>query len=184
MNFFQQFKVYRFSIAWTRVLTKTNEVNQAGIDYYNKLINGLLAKGIQPMVTMYHWDLPQYLQDLGGWTNPIMVKHFEIYADLLYKSYGDRVNEWITFNEPATFCDLGYSWGVHAPEISTDRKIGGYLCSHHILLAHAAAYRIYKEKYFATQNGKIGICLNTGYKFPAENVTQETVDKALEFDVS
>jgi beta-glucosidase/6-phospho-beta-glucosidase/beta-galactosidase len=133
----------------------------------------------------YHWDLPQYLQDLGGWTNPIIVKYFEIYSELLFKSYGDRVKEWITFNEPATFCDLGYSWASHAPHIWTDRKIGGYLCSHHILLAHASAYQIYKEKYFDSQQGKVGICLNAGFKFPAnDSVTQETVDKAIDFDVS
>ncbi|KAG5671235.1 hypothetical protein PVAND_001444 [Polypedilum vanderplanki] len=176
------FKTYRFSIAWPRVLTKTNQVNQAGIDYYSKLIDRLKEEEIKPMVTMYHWDLPQYLQDLGGWTNPAIVKYFEHYADTLYKHFGDRVKEWITFNEPATFCDGGYSWGWHAPEIRTEKQIGGYLCSHHILLAHGAAYHLYKNKYFADQQGKVGICLNTGYSFPAnENVTDEHVDRAMHF---
>jgi beta-glucosidase/6-phospho-beta-glucosidase/beta-galactosidase len=167
------------------VLTINNEVNEAGIAYYNNLINALAAKGIESMITIYHWDLPQYLQDLGGWTNPAMVKYFEFYADLLYKSFGDRVKEWITFNEPATFCDLGYGSGGHAPQIETDLDIGAYLCSHHILLAHAAAYRLYKARYFEEQQGMVGICLNAGYSFPAnENVTMETVDRAIEFFVS
>ncbi|KAG5671236.1 hypothetical protein PVAND_001445 [Polypedilum vanderplanki] len=176
------FKVYRFSIAWTRMLTKTNQVNQKGIDYYNKLIDRLKEEGIEPMVTIYHWDLPQYLQDLGGWTNPRIVKYFEIFADLAFKSFGDRVKEWITFNEPSVFCDEGYGWASHAPEIRTDKNIGNYLCTHHVLLAHASAYRMYKEKYFPSQQGKVGICLNSGFNYPYNStVTQETVDKAVNF---
>ncbi|KAG5671228.1 hypothetical protein PVAND_001437 [Polypedilum vanderplanki] len=163
------FEVYRFSIAWTRILTKANQVNQKGIDYYNKVIDGLLDVGIQPLVTMYHWDLPQYLQDLGGWTNPAIVKYFEVYADTLFASFGDRVEEWITFNEPKTFCNGGYGEGWDAPEIKT---------------AHANVYHLYKNKYFTKQQGKVGICLDTTFSFPAnENVTDELVDKAMHFSL-
>ncbi|KAG5671230.1 hypothetical protein PVAND_001439 [Polypedilum vanderplanki] len=173
------FKVYRFSIAWTRMLTKSNQVNQKGIDYYNKLIDRLKEEGIEPMLSL---DLPQYLQDLGGWTNPRIVKYFEIFADLAFKSFGDRVKEWITFNEPSVFCDEGYGWALHAPEIRTDKNIGNYLCTHHCLLAHASAYRMYKEKIFPSQQGKVGICLNSGFNYPYNStVTQETVDKAVNF---
>ncbi|KAG5671234.1 hypothetical protein PVAND_001443 [Polypedilum vanderplanki] len=178
------FEVYRFSIAWTRILTKANQVNQKGIDYYNKVIDGLLDVGIQPLVTMYHWDLPQYLQDLGGWTNPAIVKYFEVYADTLFASFGDRVEEWITFNEPKTFCNGGYGEGWDAPEIKTVGNIGSYLCSHHVLLAHANVYHLYKNKYFTKQQGKVGICLDTTFSFPAnENVTDELVDKAMHFSL-
>ncbi|CAG2068515.1 unnamed protein product, partial [Timema podura] len=88
------FHFYRFSIAWSRVLPKgdTSYINQDGIDYYNNLINGLLADNIQPMVTMYHWDLPQALQNVGGWVNDTMIDYFEQYARLLFTTYGDRVS--------------------------------------------------------------------------------------------
>lgn len=130
----------------------------------------------------YHWELPQYLQNLGGWTNPLIVKYFGAYAELLFKTYGDRVKDWITFNEP--LCHSCYSTGTHAPHVVTDQNIGGYLCSHHTLLSHAAAYHIYKNKYFDAQQGRIGICLYADFNYPAnENVTQETVDKAILFDV-
>ncbi|XP_070507611.1 myrosinase 1-like [Chironomus tepperi] len=174
--------MYRFSIAWTRVLTKDQQVNQKGIDYYNTLINDLLAEGIEPMVTLYHWDLPQYLQDIGGWMNYEVIKYYEVYADLVFKSFGDRVKIFITFNEPSVFCDQGYSYVDHAPHIWTYDSIGGILCSHHVLISHARAYKLYKEKYFPTQQGKVGICLNTGFSYRGNgSVTMDTVDRSLQF---
>ena len=82
--------MYRFSIAWTRVLTRDLQPNQKGIDYYSTLINDLIAAGIEPMITLYHWDLPQYLQDIGGWMNSEIIKYYEIYADLVFNRYSDR----------------------------------------------------------------------------------------------
>jgi beta-glucosidase/6-phospho-beta-glucosidase/beta-galactosidase len=137
------------------------------------------------MITIYHWDLPQWLQDIGGWTNPEIIKYYVFYADLLFKTYGDKVKTWITFNEPGVFCDLGYSYGSHAPHIATYKNIGGHLCSHHVLLAHAETYHMYREKYHSQQKGQVAININCSFMFGKnENVTQETTDKAIEFMVS
>lgn len=153
-----------------------------GIAYYNTLINRLLEEGIEPLVTMYHWDLPQYIQDLGGWTNPMVADYFRVYADVLFQHFGDRVKRWITLNEPSVFCNEGYGNGGMAPGIRSS-GVGDYLCAHHALLANAAAYRLYKEKYFATQGGEVGICLNTGFSYPAdESVDPFYTEKAQQFD--
>jgi beta-glucosidase/6-phospho-beta-glucosidase/beta-galactosidase len=131
-------------------------VNQAGIAYYNNLINELLANGIQPMVTMFHWDLPQPLQDLGGWTNPILANYFEDYARVLYTNFGDRVKWWNTINEPKAVAS-GYSVPFrHAPNILTPGH-GQYLAIHTILLSHARAYRLYEREFKDKQGGKLSI---------------------------
>ncbi|XP_049765561.1 myrosinase 1-like isoform X3 [Schistocerca cancellata] len=146
--------VYRFSISWARILPTgdLDVINQPGIDYYNNLINELLANGIQPMVTMYHWDLPQALQYIGGWPNPILADYFVEYARLLFDEFGDRVRWWITFNEPASFVGGYSSVGVAAPSQNAS-GIGDYLAAHTVLRAHARAYRLYDEQYRAAQNG-------------------------------
>lgn len=128
-----------------------NVVNQKGIDFYNNLIDALLAKGITPMITMYHWDLPQYLQNIGGWVNPRMDNIFRDYAKVLFDNFGDRVKTWTTFNEPTLICRHGYS-GWLAPAIPSS-GIADYQCSHNVLRAHAKAYRLYDEEYRATQQG-------------------------------
>lgn len=108
---------YRFSIAWSRVLPDgdISNINEKGIEYYNKIIDKLLEMKIEPMVTMYHYDLPQKLQEFGGLTNSVFVSYFEAYANLLFERFGDRVKYWITFNEPYDFCLDGYGKGGHAP---------------------------------------------------------------------
>lgn len=169
---------YRFSISWSRVMADgtTATINEAGLQYYDNLINELLANDIQPIVTMYHWDLPSRLQDLGGFVNPLFPRYFEQYAILLYQRYGDRVKEWLTFNEPSEFCPNGYLTDTWAPGISV---IGGeYYCAYHMLLAHARAYHVYKEKFVATQNGRIGISLNTGYFYPKDPNNADDVKAA------
>lgn len=111
------------------------------------------------------------------------MQYFEVYADLLYKSYGTKVKQWITFNEPWVFCKLGYAWAGHAPQINRD-KFADYLCGHHMLLSHSAAYHLYNEKYRSTQGGKVGICLDTNYYYPMNaNVTQNYIERALNFKV-
>lgn len=155
-----------------------------GFAYYNNLINELLANGIEPMVTMYHWDMPQPIQDLGGLMNSMFVDYFEEYANALFDAFGDRVKEWITFNEPHVHCSLGYADGIWAPGI----KLLGtaeYICAHHIILAHARVYHLYKEKY-AHQNGRVGITLDVGYAFPEDPNDPSHIDareKYLQFFV-
>lgn len=157
---------YRFSLSWSRILPtgQTNFINPDGIRYYNELIDQLLANGIEPYVTMYHWDLPQPMQELGGWPNPLLAQYFEDYADVVYKSFGDRVKFWITFNEPIEVCK-GYGEGSGAPGYFQN-GVGDYLCGKTILLAHARAYHLYYERYQAQQNGVVGITISTAWNEP------------------
>ena len=107
---------YRFSVSWSRVLpTGTGAINQRGLDFYERLVDALLAAGVQPLVNLFHWDLPQALQDRGGFANPEVVGWFTDYAALLASTLGDRVKDWMTFNEPAVFAFLGHADGIHAP---------------------------------------------------------------------
>lgn len=141
------------------MITNGTIVNQKGIDYYNKLIDALIENKIKPVITIFHWDLPTWLHNLGGFANPIIVKYFEFYANILFKNFGDRVKMWITFNEPLLFCLTGYSKGNYGPIIQAPGT-GEYLCGHHALLSHATAYHLYKRKYFKRQKGEIGIVMN------------------------
>lgn len=145
---------YRFSVAWTRILPTgfANFINQEGIDYYNKLIDELIANGIEPMLTIYHWDLPQSLQDLGGWANPHIADWFEDYARVLYEAFGDRVKTWITINEPKQLAIFGYGMARFAPDIVSP-GIGDYMAVKHVLLAHARAYHLYDKVYRKEQKG-------------------------------
>ncbi|XP_025828888.1 myrosinase 1-like [Agrilus planipennis] len=153
---------YRFSISWSRLLPTgfSNKINPAGVRYYNNIIDKLLQNDIEPMVTLYHWDLPQPLQDLGGLTNPVIAKYFRDYAIVVYTLFGDRVKKWITFNEPWSICLSTYENGNHAPGIAMP-GIGCYLCSKVLLLAHAKAYHAYDKRFRKTQNGIVGITIST-----------------------
>uniref|UniRef100_A0A6E8VE25 Beta-glucosidase lactase phlorizinhydrolase n=3 Tax=Anopheles coluzzii TaxID=1518534 RepID=A0A6E8VE25_ANOCL len=179
------FNYYRFSIAWSRLLPRGDQssLNQGAVRYYNALINELLAHGIEPVVTMLHYDLPQYLQNLGGFASPLIVDYFREYADTLFWNFGDRVKVWITHNEPYDFCVEGYGTGSTGPLVYAT-GVGEYLCAHHVLLSHAAAYQLYKERYRSQQRGKIGITLSGRYYYPATNVTPyDTVERALLFQI-
>ncbi|KAK9736680.1 Glycosyl hydrolase family 1 [Popillia japonica] len=168
---------YRFSISWSRILPNghANQINQEGIDYYNELINRLIAARITPFVTMFHWDLPQPLQEIGGWPNPFLADIFVDYANILYKEFGDRVTDWITFNEPLVICEQGYSTAGKAPAYTQD-GIGGYLCAHTLLIAHGKAYRLYYRDYFEEQKGRVGITLDSRMYMPADEESQEDLD--------
>lgn len=158
-------------------------MNQKGIDYYNSLIDALLDNNIEPIGTAYHWDLPQYLQDLGGFTNPLIVGYFRYFCDVLFKNFGNRVKKWITFNEPFNICVDGYSAGSLAPGVKAS-GVGEYLCTHYVLQSHAASYHLYKDKYFEKQQGQIGINLNTRFVYPKDQtVDNEIINKILEFRV-
>ncbi|XP_066994436.2 myrosinase 1 [Anabrus simplex] len=175
---------YRFSISWPRIMPtgEANNINQPGMDYYNNLINELLDNGIVPVVTMYHWDLPQWLQDLGGWANPIIADYFEDYARVLYENFGDRVKWWITLNEPASFVSGYASQGGLAPSVNKP-GVGDYLANHNSLIAHARAYHLYDEQYRAKQQGKVGITLNTEWYEPLTNSTEDiaAASRGLQF---
>lgn len=174
---------YRFSIAWSRVLPNGDiaNVNEAGIEYYNKLIDTILNYGIIPMATMYHFDLPEALQKFGGLTNSVIVDYFEAYANLLYERFGDRVKTWITFNEPMVFCFQGYGNAFDPPNVEAN-GVGEYMCAHNVLKSHAVAYRLYKKRY-AEQNGKVGITLSTQFYYSDINNNTEDISTAMAFDV-
>ncbi|PIN21943.1 Beta-glucosidase, lactase phlorizinhydrolase [Handroanthus impetiginosus] len=186
---------YRFSIAWSRIYPNgSGKINQVGIDHYNNLINALLANGIEPYVTLYHWDLPQGLQDkYMGWLNPQIIKDFAAYAETCFKEFGDRVKHWITFNEPHTMSVQGYDVGLHAPgrcSILLPALCRGgnsatepYIVGHNVLLSHATVVDIYKRKYQQKQRGSIGITLNSFWYEPATNSSDdiEAAQRALDF---
>lgn len=176
-------KHYRFSISWARVLPDGDiaNVNEAGIAYYNKLINKIVEYGIEPVATMYHYDLPQELQKFGGLANSVFVGYFESYANLLYQRFGDRVKRWITFNEPTVFCLKGYGMATAPPMVAANGT-GEYLCANNVLKAHAAAYRLYKKRYADQFNGKVGITLTSWYYYSDTNNTED-VNKAMAFEV-
>lgn len=146
------FDVFRFSTAWSRILPYgTKHVNQKGIDFYNRIIDTSLEKGMQPWLTLYHWDIPQILEDKGGWTNRDVVNWFGEYVDLCAKKFGDRVDNWMVFNEPLAFTSLGYMLGMHAPG-----KIGikNFLkATHHTTLCQAEGGRILRSN---LSNANIG----------------------------
>ncbi|XP_050276643.1 beta-glucosidase 12-like isoform X1 [Quercus robur] len=188
---------YRFSISWSRVLPKgklSGGVNRAGIKYYNNLINKLLANGIQPFVTLYHWDLPQALEDeYGGFLSPHFVDDFRDYAELCFKEFGDRVKHWITLNEPLSQASGGYADGLIAPaRCSSWQKLNctagdsgtePYLAAHHEILAHASAVEVYRKKYQKIQKGIMGISLNSNWYVPFSNSThdREAAQRSLDF---
>ncbi|OXA40571.1 Lactase-phlorizin hydrolase [Folsomia candida] len=120
------------------------------------------------MVCLFHWDLPQSLQDGGGWLNQETVGLFGDYARLVYQTFGDRVRYWITMNEPFTFCYYGYDEGIFAPGDKSDPATHPYSCVHSLIMGHALAYRIYKEEFFTQQNGKVGISLDNFWQEPAD----------------
>ncbi|XP_077298459.1 myrosinase 1-like [Arctopsyche grandis] len=165
---------YRFSISWSRILPEgfSNRLSQDGIAYYDSLINDLIQANITPSITLYHWDLPQNLQDLGGWANPLMVDYFIDFAEVAFEAFGDRVKTWITFNEPWVVCIEGYGGVTKAPALGIS-GIAEYMCAHTILKAHAKAYHLYDEVYRPIQNGRIGMSLNAGWDEPA---TQSPAD--------
>ncbi len=129
---------YRFSISWSRIFPDASGVvNQKGLDYYSRLVDELLAAGVMPFPTLYHWDLPQWVEDAGGWSNRAIIGLFSKYAETVVNALGDRVKKWMVFNEPWVFTYLGYLYGVHAPGVrDSDRAVKA---SHIVNLAQASA---------------------------------------------
>ena len=168
---------YRLSISWPRVLpVGSGAVNEAGLAFYDRLIDELLANGVRPFVTLYHWDLPQALQDKGGWSAPETVEAFGRYADVIARRLGDRVRDWITLNEPEVVAYAGHYVGVHAPGIRDFRT--AVLVSHHLLLAHRAAAAAIRA---AHRESRIGIALNLSPCDPASD-TPADAEAAVRMD--
>ena len=160
-------KAYRFSISWPRILPSgRGKVNQKGIDFYSKLVDGLLAANITPFITLYHWDLPQALQEEGGWDARSTVEAFAEYTEAVTQALGDRVKNWITINEPAVVAWIGNDIGEHAPGFQDMKR--AIPVSFHIMLAHGWAVPIIRKN---SPNSEVGITLNVGWKVPASNST-------------
>ncbi len=158
-------KAYRFSIAWPRVLPAGwGKVNPNGLGFYGHLVDELLAHGIQPFVTLYHWDHPQALEDRGGWTARSMAEAFAEYTEAVVRRLGDRVKLWTTLNEPWVSAFLGYEQGVHAPG-HHDRD-EALVASHHLLLAHGWAVPIIRRD---SPGAQVGIVLNLSPMVPASS---------------
>jgi beta-glucosidase len=165
-------QAYRFSISWPRVLPcGTGAVNLAGLDFYDRVVDALLQANIQPFVTLYHWDLPQALQDRGGWGNCDITGYFADYAALMMRRLGDRVRYWATFNEPFCIAFLGHREGIHAPGLQ-DEKLALQV-AHHVLVAHGLAATALRAQAPANQ---VGIVLDM---WPWQTVTDAAEDRAI-----
>jgi beta-glucosidase len=168
---------YRLSISWPRVVPKgSGAVNEAGLAFYERLVDELLEKGIRPFVTLYHWDLPQALQERGGWSAPETVAAFGRYADVVARRLGDRVRDWMTLNEPEVVAFAGHYVGVHAPGIRDFGTAVGV--SHHLLLAHRAAADAIRAAY---ADARVGIALNLSPCDPASDAPADA-DAAARMD--
>jgi len=195
-------KNYRMSISWPRILPKgtVDQPNPEGVKFYNDLFEALLMAGIEPWVGLYHWDLPQALDDKsdkGGWLNPDLPNIFNAYADFCFQNFGDKVKNWLTFNEINTFSWIGYGSGVHAPgRCSPERgswckEVGGggnsstepYIVTHHALIAHALAVNTYRTKYKKTQGGQIGMTMGSSHFLPYDPNSPDDV-KAVDISLA
>ncbi|PAN45386.2 hypothetical protein PAHAL_9G123300 [Panicum hallii] len=162
------FDAYRFSISWSRIFPDgEGKVNEEGVQYYNNLIDYMIKQGLTPYVNLNHYDLPLALQKkYKGWLGPKIVDIFADYADFCFKTFGDRVKNWFTLNEPRIVAFLGYDTGTNPPNRCTQCAAGGnsatepYIVVHNIILSHATAVARYRNKYQATQKGKVGIVLD------------------------
>jgi beta-glucosidase len=157
---------YRFSISWPRVLPAgRGAINSAGLDFYDRLVDGLLAAGITPYPTLYHWDLPQALQKSGGWANRETVYYFGEYAKVIGKRLGDRVTNWITHNEPFVAAVVGHFLGEHAPGVQD--PVTTFQVAHHLLLSHGEAVLALRAA--TPRSSAIGIALNLSPIHPASD---------------
>jgi len=168
---------YRFSLSWSRLFPNGGtEVNDPGLSYYRNLIGELLRNGIEPVITLYHWDLPQEIEDKGGWTQRDTAYHFKVYAESCFRLFPE-VRKWITLNEPFCSAILGYQKGLHAPGYRDGQMAHSAL--HHLLLAHGLAVRSFRAGKY---EGQIGITLNMQTPKPATQRPddREAADRAAD----
>ncbi|EKG18229.1 Glycoside hydrolase family 1 [Macrophomina phaseolina MS6] len=193
-------KAYRFSLSWSRIIPlggRNDPVNEKGLQHYVKLADDLIAAGITPMVTLYHWDLPDELDKrYGGLLNKEeFVADYVHYARVVFKAFGSRVKYWITFNEPWCSSILGYSTGLFAPGRTSNRSKNPegdssrepWIVGHNLLIAHASAVKVYREEFKAKDGGQIGITLNGDYMYPWDPEDPRDVEAANrkhEFSIS
>lgn len=164
-------RAYRFSVAWPRVLPLgEGQANLAGIDFYRRLTEGLLKRNIRPMVTLYHWDLPQALEEHGGWLARETAAQFAEYSHVVVRALGDLVSDWVTLNEPWVSAMLGYAWGTHAPGIAGGTR-SGLTAAHHLLLGHGLAMEAIRA--VARPGHRAGIVLNLGHIYPVSDSPQD-----------
>lgn len=164
---------YRFSVAWSRIQPDgTGPVNPRGLDFYDRLTDELLANGVKPVLTLYHWDLPQNLQDRGGWTVRETAEAYAEYAKIVHARLGDRIDLWTTFNEPFCSAFLGYGNGLHAPGIQD--PAASLIAAHHLLLGHGLAARALKE----AGAEQVSITINPAAVEPLDPANPADVDAA------
>ncbi len=170
-------RAYRFSVAWPRILPDgVGRINPAGLDFYDRLVDRLLAEGITPFVTLYHWDLPQALQDRGGWGSRDTIDAFVTYTDIVAKRLGDRVKHWMTHNEPWVVAFLGNLMGIHAPGLK-DLALS-LTVAHNVLVSHGRAVPVIRA---ASQGAQVGIVLNPHVVIPASDSPEDAL-AAQHFD--
>lgn len=165
------FKVFRFSISWSRIFPNSmDSLNAAGVQFYHNVIDSCLANGLEPWITLYHWDLPQYLENIGGWTNREILQWFSKYVDFCTKEYGSKVKHWMVMNEPAAFTGLGYMIGYHAPG---KKGIDKFLkATHHACLAMADGGRIIRKN---VKNSFIGSTFSCSTVHPLRDSSKDTL---------
>ncbi|XP_020226287.1 beta-glucosidase 18 isoform X1 [Cajanus cajan] len=190
--------VYRFSISWTRILPRGiyGDINPSGIMFYNKIIDNLLLRGIEPFVTIHHHDLPLELgKRYGGWTSPLIQRDFVHFAEICFKSFGDRVKYWTTINEPSLVVDLAYMRGIFPPGhcsppfgncYTGNSDVEPLIVMHNMLLSHAKAVELYRKHFQAKQGGSIGIVAHAFMYEPLrdEECDRQAVNRALAFVIA
>ena len=170
-------QAYRFSTSWSRVRPDAGPVNPKGVDFYSRLVDELLEADIVPWLTLHHWDMPQALEERGGWTSREVVERFTEYALTVHDALGDRVQHWTTLNEPWCSSFLSYTAGVHAPGRTSIRD--GLLAAHHLLLAHGSAVQALRER---DADLDLGITLNLTVADAADPDDARDVDAARRID--
>lgn len=165
------FRNFRFSLSWPRIIPNgIGNINSKGVDFYHRVIDCCLENNITPWITLYHWDLPQKLEDKGGWTNRDIVSWFTNYVDECTKNYGDKVKKWIVLNEPMSFTGLGYALGYHAPQ---KRGVNNFLPAvHHAALCQAEGGRVIRLN---VKNAYVGTTFSTAYVSPANQKERHKV---------
>ncbi|XP_036996630.2 cytosolic beta-glucosidase [Artibeus jamaicensis] len=176
---------YRFSLSWSRLLPDgtTGFINQKGIDYYNKIIDDLLANQVTPLVTLFHFDLPQALENQGGWLAEATIESFDKYARFCFSTFGDRVKLWITINEPNVFALRAYDFGTFPPGVPHPGT-GGYQAAHNLIKAHARAWHSYDSLFRKEQKGMVSLTIFSAWMEPADPNSvsdQEAAKRALAF---